>query len=232
MKLKPDAAEFLEEHRLSQIVKKHSDFIPFPIYIGASEEQANRQTAIWRQNPREVEQKDYDDFYKTLTLDFEAPLATAHMVVDAPIQMYAILYVPCHQDRGMFSLRKEDGLKLYARKVLIQEYCKDLLPEYFRFVQGVVDSEDLPLNVSRETVQANKIMVNLKKVVTGKVVDTLKQLAKDKPEDYVKFWNEFGRYLKEGVAIEPRNPRTCTPCCASAPPPPIPGPRLTITLAG
>ena len=101
------------------------------------------------------------------------------MIVEAPIQMYAVLYVPGRLDRNMFSLRKEDGLKLYAHKVLIQEYSKDLLPEYFRFVQGVVDSEDLPLNVSRESVQANKIMVNLKKLITGKVVETLKKLAED-----------------------------------------------------
>lgn len=209
--LKEDAKEFLEEHRLRDIVRKHSDFIPFPIYIGTSEEQANRQTALWRQSPREVEKKDYDEFYKTLTLDFEAPLAYGHLSVDAPVQLYAVLYVPAHHERGMFSLRKEDGLRLYARKVLIQDYAKDLLPEYFRFVQGVVDSEDLPLNVSRETVQANKVMGHLKKVVTGKVVDMLKKLATDDAETYLKFWGEFGRYLKEGVAIEPNEPQTLYP---------------------
>jgi molecular chaperone HtpG len=211
VKLKEDAAEFLQEHRLREIVRKHSDFIPFPIFIGSSEEQANRQTAIWRQNPREVEKKDYDEFYKSLTLDFEAPLTQAHMVVEAPIQMYALLYVPGRYDRGMFSLRKEDGLKLYAQKVLIKEYTKDLLPEYFRFVQGVVDSEDLPLNVSRESVQANKIMVNLKKLVTTKVIDTLKKLAEDDKAAYGKFWQEFGRYLKEGVAIEQQEPEAIYP---------------------
>jgi molecular chaperone HtpG len=215
VKFNDDAAEFLEEHRLREIIRKHSDFIPFPIFIGTSEEQANRQTAVWRQNPREVEKKDYEEFYKTLTLDFEAPLTYAHMVVEAPIQMYAVLYVPSHAERGLFSLRKEDGLKLYSRKVLIQEYCKDLLPEYFRFVQGVVDSEDLPLNVSRESVQANKIMVNLKKLVTGKVIDTLKKLANDDKETggdaYVKFWKDFGRYVKEGVAIEQTEPESLYP---------------------
>jgi HSP90 family molecular chaperone len=212
LQLKPDATEFLDESRLHEIVRKHSDFIPYPIFLGAeSEEQVNRQTALWRQNPREVQQKDYDEFYKILTLDFDPPLATAHMVVDAPAQMYAILYVPVHQERGLFSLRKQDGLKLYARKVLIQEYCNDLLPEYFRFVQGVVDSEDLPLNVSREAVQANKVMAHLKRLVTSKIIDTLKQLAKDKPEDYAKFWKEFGRYIKEGIAIEQVEPESLYP---------------------
>lgn len=211
VKLKEDAAEFLKEQRLREIVRKHSEFIQFPIYIGASDEQANRQTAIWRQNPREVEAKDYDEFYKSLTLDFETPLTHAHMVVEAPIQMYAVLYVPGRLDQGMFRLRKEDGLKLYAHKVLIQEYCKDLLPEYFRFVQGVVDSEDLPLNVSRESVQANKIMVNLKKLISGKVVDTLKKLSEDDKAAYGKFWHEYGRFLKEGVAIEQQEPEELYP---------------------
>lgn len=211
VKLKEDAAEFLQEHRLREIVRRHSDFIPFPIYIGSSEEQANRQTAIWRQNPREVDKKEYEEFYRSLTLDFEAPLTHAHMIVEAPIQMYAVLFVPARLDRNMFGLRKEDGLKLYAHKVLIQEYSKDLLPEYFRFVQGVVDSEDLPLNVSRESVQANKIMVNLKKLITGKVVETLKKLAEDDKAAYGKFWHEFGRYLKEGVAIEQQEPETLHP---------------------
>ncbi len=211
LKLKEDAEEFLKPWRLREIVRKHSDFIPFPIYIGEETEQANRQTAIWRQNPREVEQKDYEEFYKSLTLDPEPPLVHAHLSVDAPVQMYAILYIPSKAERGIFSLRREDGLKLYARKVLIQEYCKDLLPEYFRFVQGVVDSEDLPLNVSRETVQSNRIMAQLKKLVTAKVIDTLKNLAAENPEKYVTFWENFGRYLKEGIAIDPGEPRELYP---------------------
>jgi molecular chaperone HtpG len=204
LKLKEDAYEFLQTQHLNEIVRKHSDFIPFPIYIGSEQkEQANRQTALWRQSPREVEQKDYDEFYKQLTLEFEAPLAHAHMVVDAPVQMYAILYAPANFERGIFALRKEDGLKLYARKVLIQEYNKDLLPEYFGFIQGVVDSEDLPLNVSRESVQSNRVMANLKKLVTSKVIDMLKKLAQDDEQKYGAFWQNFGRAIKQGIAIEP-----------------------------
>lgn len=202
IQLKEDAKEFAQEHHLREIVRKHSDFVPYPIYIGSAEEQANRQTALWRQNPRQVEQKDYDEFYQQLTLDFEPPLAHAHMSVDAPVQMYALLYIPASPERNLFALRKEDGLKLYARKVLIQDYNRDLLPEYFQFVQGVVDSEDLPLNVSRESVQANRLMINLKKLVTTKVLDTLKKLAKDDPEKYAQFWQVYARYIKQGVAIE------------------------------
>ena len=209
--LKEDAAEFLQEARLREIIRKHSDFIPFPIYIGDQEEQINRQTALWRQSPREVEEKEYEEFYKQLTLDFEPPLAHAHMVVDAPVQLYALLFVPEGPERNIFSLRKDHGLKLYARKVLIQEYNKELLPEYLQFVEGVVDSEDLPLNISRESVQSNRIMANLKRLVTNKAIDMLAQLAKDDQETYSRFWKSYDRFIKQGVAIEQHEPESLYP---------------------
>jgi len=211
LKLKSDDAEFLQEHRLREIIRKHSDFIPFPIYIADQKEQVNRQTAVWRQSPREVEKQAYDDFYKQLTLDYEPPLVHTHMVVDAPAQMYAILYVPAKSERNLFSPRKEPGLKLYARKVLIQEYNKDLLPEYLGFVEGVVDSEDLPLNVSRESVQSNRVMAQLKKLVTSKVIDTLKKLAEEDETKYNQFWEAYARFIKQGVAIEQAEPETLYP---------------------
>ena len=117
-----------------------------------------------------------------------------------PVQIYALLYVPAKSERGVLSLRKDDGLKLYSRNILIDEYNKDLLPEYLRFVQGVVDSEDLPLNVSRETVQSSGLMPRLKKVVTGQVMKELEALAKNDAEKYNVFWKEFGAYLKQGIA--------------------------------
>ncbi|MEW5873116.1 MAG: molecular chaperone HtpG [Chloroflexota bacterium] len=211
IKLKEDAKEFTQEQRLREIIRKHSDFIPFPIYVGEQKEQANRQSALWRQQPRQVEQKDYEDFYQQLTLDFEPPLVHAHLAVDAPVQMYAILYIPARPERNIFSPRKEDGLKLYARKVLIQEYNKDLLPEYLSFVQGVVDSEDLPLNVSRESIQSTRVITQIKKLVTGKVVDTLSKLAEEDPEKYQKFWENYARYIKQGVAVEPEEPTELYP---------------------
>jgi molecular chaperone HtpG len=211
IKLKEDAKEFAQENRLRDVIKKHSDFVSFPIYLGEKKEQANKQTALWRQTPRKVDKKDYEDFYHQLTLDFSKPLTYIHLAVDAPVQMYALLYMPSKPERNLFSIRKEDGLKLYSCNVLIQDYCKDVLPEYYRFIQGVVDTEDLPLNVSRETIQANKIMVNLKKLITSKITSALEKLAKDEPENYSTFWDEFGRYLKEGVAIEQIEPETLYP---------------------
>jgi len=197
-----DASEFAQENRLREIIHKHSDFVPYPIYLGSSEEQANERTALWRQIPRQLEEKDYDEFYKQLTLDYDNPLSYTHLAADAPVQLYSILYVPSKLERGLFSLRKEDGLKLYARKILIQEYCKDLLPEYLQFIQGVVDSEDLPLNVSRESIQSNRVMEQLKRLITSKAIDMLKKLAEEDVETYIKFWNEFGRHLKQGIAME------------------------------
>jgi molecular chaperone HtpG len=202
VKLNADSAEFADETRLRAIIKKHSNYIPYPIYLGESSEQVNQQTAIWRQPPRQVEEKDYIEFYKQLTLEFEEPLAHVHLNIDAPVQVYALLYVPASAERNIFSLRKQDGIALYARKVLIQEYNKDLLPEYFRFIQGVVDSEDIPLNVSREAVQSSRVMSQLKKLTTSKLIDGLKNLAKDKPDVYTKFWEAFRPFIKEGVSTD------------------------------
>jgi len=202
IQLKDDAEEFSQDYRIRQIIKKHSDYIPYPIYVGEKNEQANKQAAVWRQQPRQVDAKDYVDFYHQMTLDSEAPLTHTHMATDAPVQMYALLYIPASPERTFFSLRKQDGLNLYARKVLIQEYCTDLLPEYLRFVQGVVDSEDLPLNVSRESVSSNRVMSQLKKLVTNKVIDTLKTLGKDKPDEYEKFWNGLRESQKQFLVTD------------------------------
>ncbi len=201
--LKKDAEAFAQEPRLREIIRKHSDFVAYPIYLGEGEEPVNTRQALWRVSPGEVSEEQYADFYKQFTLDFEPPLLHLHVRADAPVQMYALLYVPAKAERSMFSLRKEDGLKLYARKVLIQEYTKDLLPEYLRFVQGVVDSEDLPLNVSREMVQSSRVVERIRKVLGGKVLGALKEMAAKEPEKYARFWEEFGRYLKEGVATLP-----------------------------
>lgn len=209
--LKDYAAEFLDESRLRQVIKRHSDFVPYPIYIGDSETPVNQQTALWRQNPRELEQDAYQEFYKQLTLDFNDPQVYEHMVVDAPVQMYALLYVPKNPQNLVFSTRKEPGLKLYAHKVLIQEFSTELLPIYLNFVQGVVDSEDLPLNVSRESVQSNKIMGHLKRLVTGKVFEMLKKLSDEKPDEFIVFWEAYGGMLKEGVAIEQEEPERLFP---------------------
>ncbi len=201
LKLKEDATEFAAEYRLERIIKKHSNYIPFPIYVG--EKVANQQTALWRRNPREVTEQEYNEYYKQLTYDTADPIAHIHLNTDAPVQFYSLLYVPSKADRGLFTVDSGDaGPRLYARKVLIQEHAKDLLPQWMRFVEGVVDSEDLPLNISRETVQANKVMARLKTAITNKVISELETVAEKDTAKYAIFWQEFGRLVKEGLASD------------------------------
>jgi molecular chaperone HtpG len=200
--LKDDAKAYLQPWKLKEIIRRHSDYIAFPIYVAGEEEPANRQIAIWRQDPKEISDEQYSDFYRSLTLDFQPPLHHIHIRADLPLQFYALLYIPTSAEATPFNLRREPGLKLYARKVLIEEYNKDLLPEYLQFVQGVVDSEDLPLNVSRESVQANRVMVNLRGALTGRVLSDLKRLAKNDTPRYLDIYHAFGRYIKQGIVVD------------------------------
>ena len=205
VKLNDDALEFLEIQRIREIIKTHSDYVPYPIFIAGEEGQINQQTAIWRENPRSVEEDQYQDFYRQLTLEMEEPLEKIHFVADAPLMIYALLYMPAKPDRGLFTLREQDGLKLFARKILIENYSKDLLPPYFRFIQGVVDAEDLPLNVSRESVQATAMISRINKILTNQVIQKLKEMARKDPQVYLSFWSEFGLFIKEGVAANDNN---------------------------
>ncbi len=206
--LKEDAAEFANTWRLEQIIKKHSDYVSFPIYVKGKEGEekvANRRTALWRQSPSKVKSEEYEEFYKQITFDTEAPMLSAHMVADAPVNLRALFFVPSKRERGHLHLHAEHGLRLYSRKILIQERNKDLIPEYFRFVEGVVDSEDLPLNVSREMVQSNPVMRQMRRAIVNRLFKEFKTLAEDGGEKYLKFWREFGPFLKEGVASDPSN---------------------------
>jgi molecular chaperone HtpG len=201
--LKDDAKDYLKTYKLKEIVRRHSDYITFPIHVGDEEEPTNKQTAIWRQDPKEVTDDQYNDFYKTLLFDFQPPAHRLHLRIDSPLQFYALLYIPSNADGSLLGIRREPGLKLYARKVLIQEATTDLLPDYLQFVAGVVDSEDLPLSVSRESVQANRVMANLKKTLSGRILTELKRLTKSKPDVYAQIFENFGRFIKQGVVVSP-----------------------------
>ena len=205
IKLKDDAKEFADPTRLRHIVKTHSDFVAFPIYLKEGDEwkQVNEQTALWREQPQNVEAEKYQTFYQQLTFDFAEPLHTLHFAADMPIQFYALLFVPSRRDYKMFKNADDYGLKLYARKVLIQDEFKELLPPYLRFIEGVVDSEDLPLNVSREMVQATPTVARIRKALVGRITSDLSRMAEKEPEQYATFYKEFGTFLKEGVASDP-----------------------------
>ena len=201
LKLKEDAVEFAKTARLQQIVRKHSSYIAFPIYVGDEHINAS-QIALWRKEPRNVEAKDYNDFYRQISMDFEEPLTHMHLSTDAPLDLHAILFIRKSRERMFGNSRFEGKVQLYSRSVMIQEDSKDLLPEYFRFVDGVVDSEDIPLNVARETVQSSTTLTKLKNTLTGRLRKTLSDMAEKEPEKYAEFWKEFGIFLKEGIAKE------------------------------
>jgi molecular chaperone HtpG len=210
IKLKDDADEFANNWRIEQIIKKHSDYVSFPIYLRedktegeSTEKVVNRRTALWRQSAAQVKPEEYKEFYHQLTYDTGDPLLHIHLVADAPVSVRSILFVPAKRDRTLFTGQSDHGLRLYSRKILIQQRNKDLLPEYFRFIEGVVDSEDLPLNVSREMVQSNPVLRQMRRALTNRLFRDLKNLAENDDEKYLTFWHEFGVFMKEGVASDP-----------------------------
>jgi molecular chaperone HtpG len=194
--LKDDAKEFADKYRLESIIKKHSNFISYPIYL--DKEKINTIAAIWREPKSNLKKEQYDEFYKFLTYDTEEPFETIHTSVDAPIQFNALLFIPKKSYEFWRFNREDYGLDLYVRRVLIHHQNKDLLPEYLSFVKGVVDSEDLPLNISRETLQENIIFTKISQSVTSNVLSHLTKVAKESPERYAEFWKEHGRIFKLG----------------------------------
>ncbi len=196
--LKKGLEEYTEETRLKHILKKYSTFVPHPIKLG--EKHVNNQTPIWVEPKSTVTDEQYEAFYEYLTtFPGQKPLWHLHLTADSPFQFHSILYCPDANFEKMGFGRMEQGLHLCARRILVQNDNKDLLPDYLRFLRGIVDSEDLPLNVSREALQDNTIFNKMKKVITKKVLDYLDSFATDDPLTYKKFYDEFGAVLREGV---------------------------------
>lgn len=194
--LNDDSEEFAEKERLTQIIKKHSNFISFPIY--SENERINTIQALWREPKSSISEEQYNEFYKFLTYDTEDPLDIIHISVDAPIQFSSLTFIP-KKNFDMFGLQRENyGLDLYVKRVLIQHQNKELLPEYLSFIKGVVDSEDLPLNVSRESLQENVVFNKISGNITKHVLSFLQKMAENEPEKYTEFWNEHSRIFKMG----------------------------------
>ena len=208
--------EFLEEYRLKAIIKKYSDFIRYPIkmdvtsrklkegseneYVDVVEEQViNSMVPIWRKNKKELTQEDYDNFYAEKRYGFDKPLKSIHISVDGAVRYNAILYIPEKIPFDYYSPEFEKGLELYSSGVLIMNKCADLLPDYFSFVKGMVDSEDLSLNISREMLQHDRQLKLIAKNINKKIKSELQGLLKNEREKYVEFYNSFGRQLKFGV---------------------------------
>jgi len=204
--LREDAGEFLDGVRLREAVRKHSNFLPWPISVEG--EQANSAQALWAEPPSKVTDEQAATFYRSIAMDWQDPARRIHVSVDSPLQYSALLFVPRSRPWDLFYPDATKGPKLYARRVLIEDHAKEVLPDWLRFVRGVVDSEDIPLNVSREMVQKTPIVRKIKEALTKRVLKDLAEWAdevppEDAPPDdaptYTSFWRELGMLLKEGV---------------------------------
>merc|ERR1712076_258289 len=242
--LKEDQSEFLEERRLKDLVKKHSEFIGFPIelYVEKNKEEAaegdepkieevdeekekeekkkktwevkevsheweqlNKNKPLWMRKSEDVTNEEYASFYKSLSNDWEDHLAVKHFSVEGQLEFRALLFVPRRAPFDLFeSKKKRNNIKLYVRRVFIMDDCEELMPEWLNFVKGVVDSEDLPLNISRETLQQNKILRVIKKNLVKKCLEMFAEIA-EKKDDYKKFYEQFGKCLKLGVHEDSTN---------------------------
>ena len=195
--------EFLNDYRLQSIIRKYSDHITLPIMMKVAdkdeEEAVNQASALWARPKSDLTEEQYDEFYKHVAHDFEPPLTHLHSKVEGKQEYTMLLYVPQHAPFDLFERERRHGIKLYVRRVFILEDADKLMPHYLRFVRGVIDSSDLPLNVSREILQHTKDIETIRAGATKKVLGMLDDLAENQKDKYVTFWNEFGKVLKEGV---------------------------------
>ena len=206
--VKKAESEFIDGFRLRGIVSKYSDHITVPIMMvkpseeGETEivyETINKATAFWMQDKKELSQSDYDEFYKSLSYDFDGPLTQIHNRVEGKLDYTSLLFIPKKAPFDMWEPKRKGGVKLYAKRVFIMEGNEELLPQYLRFIKGVIDTADLSLNVSREILQGSKVVDTIKKASVKRILSELEKMSKNKPEDYAAFWNEFGMVIKEGV---------------------------------
>ncbi len=198
--------EFLQPFRLRQLVERYSDYLSFPIKLLKADgepESLNRGTALWQRSKSEIEDDQYKELYRHLAADFQEPLAWRHFKLEGTQELAGIVYVPSVAPVDLFHPDRSHGLRLYVKRVFILDDAEELVPRWLRFLRGVVDSEDLPLNVSRETLQDSRVVAFLRKQVVKQALSLLAEVADERPEDYQTFWRSFGAVLKEGLHLDP-----------------------------
>jgi molecular chaperone HtpG len=210
LSLKDDADEFLHEHRIRGLIRKYSDHVGFPIQLtmtgaDAKPEQVNRAKALWTRPRNEIKDEDYLEFYRHVTHDFSDPLTWSHNKVEGKREYTSLLYLPSVAPMDLWNREAPRGVKLYVQRVFITDRAAEFLPLYLRFIRGVVDSNDLSLNVSREMLQQDPAIVAMRSALTKRVLDMLSKLAESEADEYATFWDQFGSTLKEGLAEDAGN---------------------------
>jgi molecular chaperone HtpG len=214
--LRKEHLEFADSYRLKNIITTYSDHITVPIQmlkeVGEDDKEAvieyetiNKASAFWTREKSSITKEEYNEFYKSLSYDFVEPLATMHNKVEGKLDYTSLLFIPSKAPFDMYEPKRKGGIKLYAKRVFIMEDNENLMPLYLRFIKGVIDTADLSLNVSREILQDSKVVDSIKKASVSRILKDLEKMAKNKPEDYAKFWKEFGMVLKEGVVEDAGN---------------------------
>ena len=203
--IKKDADEFLDSFRLRSIITKYSNYIPFPIILDdldnskEKEEKINEGDPLWLKEKKDIKEEDYKQFYNNISFNFDEPLKTIHYNAEGVINYKALLYLPTNQPMDLFNSERKNKIKLYVQKVFITDECDEIMPNWLRFVPGVVDSQDISLNISREMLQNNPVIEKIKKGITNKVLNEISTLAKKDNNKFLDFWKNFGAVIKEGL---------------------------------
>ena len=202
--IKKDADEFLDSFRLRSIITKYSNYIPFPIYLKdlddkEKEEKINEGSPLWLKDKKDIKDEDYKQFYNNVSFNFDEPLKTIHYNAEGVISYKALLFLPTNQPMDLFNAERKNKIKLYVQKVFITDECEDIIPNWLRFIPGVVDSQDISLNISREMLQNNPIITKIKKGLTNKILTEIETLSKKDKDKFNTLWENFGPVLKEGL---------------------------------
>ena len=204
LKTKKDADEFLDSIRLRSIITKYSNYIPFPIYLKDldskdKEEKVNEGEPLWLKDKKKIKKEDYRQFYNNISFNFDDPLKSIHYNAEGVINYKALIFIPTNQPMDLFNPDRKNKIKLYVQKVFITDDCEEIIPHWLRFIPGVVDSQDISLNISREMLQNNPIITKIKKGITIKILNELSALADNEKDTYLNFWKNFGAVIKEGL---------------------------------